>query len=48
MRARCAGAAIALAALAALLPDDAEVIENGQTRIVGVGELREGQLVLGA
>ena len=36
----------ALAALAALLPDDAEVIEDGETRTVGVGDLREGQLVL--
>jgi Cu2+-exporting ATPase len=36
----------ALAALAALLPDDAEVIEDAATRTVGVGDLREGQLVL--
>jgi Cu2+-exporting ATPase len=36
----------ALTALAALLPDDAEVIEDGETRTVGVGDLREGQLVL--
>ncbi|MEZ5220335.1 MAG: copper-translocating P-type ATPase [Ilumatobacteraceae bacterium] len=36
----------ALAALAALLPDDAEVIENGQMRTVGVADLSEGQLVL--
>jgi len=36
----------ALAALAALLPDDAEVIDGGQTRIVAVGDLQEGQLVL--
>ncbi len=36
----------ALAALAALLPDEAEVIEDGTTRTVTLGELREGQLVL--
>lgn len=36
----------ALAALAALLPDDAEVIEGGRTRTVGIHELREGHLVL--
>ena len=36
----------ALAALAALLPDDAELIEDGETRTVGVSDLREGQLVL--
>ncbi len=36
----------ALAALAALLPDDAEVIEDGRTRTVGIEDLREGQLVL--
>lgn len=36
----------ALTALAALLPDDAEVIEEGHTRTVGVEDLREGQLVL--
>ena len=36
----------ALAALAALLPDDAEVIEDGQARTVAVGDLREGHLVL--
>ncbi|MBI4932750.1 MAG: copper-translocating P-type ATPase [Actinobacteria bacterium] len=36
----------ALAALAALLPDEAEVIEDGTTRTVGLGDLREGQLVL--
>jgi Cu2+-exporting ATPase len=36
----------ALAALAALLPDDAEVIEDGQARTVAVGDLRESQLVL--
>ena len=36
----------ALAALAALLPDDAEVIEEGETRVVGLADLREGQLVL--
>ena len=36
----------ALAALAAMLPDEAEVIEDGTTRTVTLGELREGQLVL--
>ena len=36
----------ALAALAALLPDDAEVIEDGETRAVGLADLRQGQLVL--
>ena len=36
----------ALAALAALLPDDAEVIEDGQTRTVAISDLAEGQLVL--
>lgn len=36
----------ALAALAALLPDDAEVIEESRTRTVGIEDLREGQLVL--
>ena len=36
----------ALAALAALLPDDAEVVEDGETRTVAVADLREGQLVL--
>ncbi len=36
----------ALAALAALLPDDAEVVEDGETRTIGVADLREGQLVL--
>jgi Cu2+-exporting ATPase len=36
----------ALAALAALLPDEAEVIEDSETRTVGIGELSEGQLVL--
>ena len=36
----------ALAALAALLPDEAEVIEDGETRAVGLSDLREGQLVL--
>jgi P-type Cu2+ transporter len=36
----------ALAALAALLPDDAEVIDERETRTVELGELREGQLVL--
>jgi Cu2+-exporting ATPase len=36
----------ALAALAALLPDDAEVIEAGRTRTVAISDLHEGQLVL--
>ena len=36
----------ALAALAALLPDDAEVIIDGEARTVPVGDLHEGQLVL--
>ncbi len=36
----------ALAALAAMLPDEAEVIEDDTTRTVTLGELREGQLVL--
>jgi P-type Cu2+ transporter len=36
----------ALAALAALLPDDAEVIERGETRTAAVADLREGQLIL--
>ncbi|MDO9173593.1 MAG: heavy metal translocating P-type ATPase, partial [Actinomycetota bacterium] len=36
----------ALAALAALLPDDAEVIEHGATHTVRLVDLREGQLVL--
>lgn len=36
----------ALAALAALLPDEAEVIEDDEVRTVDVGELRPGQLVL--
>jgi Cu2+-exporting ATPase len=36
----------ALTALAALLPDEAEVIEDGETRTVGLSDLREGQLVL--
>jgi len=36
----------ALAALAALLPDDAEVIVDGEARTVPVGDLHEGQLVL--
>jgi len=36
----------ALAALAALLPDDAEVIDDGETRTIPVGDLREEQLVL--
>src|SRR5215204_74008 len=36
----------ALAALAALLPDDAEVIEDAQTRTVAISDLAEGQLVL--
>src|SRR6187399_1335177 len=36
----------ALAALAALLPDDAEVVEDGQTRTVAISDLAEGQLVL--
>jgi Cu2+-exporting ATPase len=36
----------ALAALAALLPDEAEVIEDSETRIVGLSDLSEGQLVL--
>src|SRR4029079_5343637 len=36
----------ALAALAALLPDDAEVIEDGQTLTVAISDLAEGQLVL--
>ena len=36
----------ALSALAALLPDDAEVIEEGRARVVPVSDLREGDLVL--
>ena len=36
----------ALAALAALLPDDAEVVEDGRTRTVAISDLAEGQLVL--
>jgi Cu2+-exporting ATPase len=36
----------ALAALAALLPDEAEVIDGDQVRIASVSELQEGLLVL--
>ena len=36
----------ALAALAALLPDDAEIVENGATRTVSLTDLRPGDLVL--
>ena len=36
----------ALAALAALLPDDAEIVEHGATRTVPLTDLRQGDLVL--
>ena len=36
----------ALAALAALLPDEAEVIDGDRTRTVAIGDLHDGQLVL--
>src|SRR5690606_36064543 len=36
----------ALAALAELLPDEAELVEGDETRVVSMGELRSGDVVL--